>query len=84
MILNLDDSWNKNIEELNDTIKETFAKAVRSQVRFNSRSYLSQAQAIYLNSKAIYAHLIPDEYFPFLPIKSFFGIAKSNSLSVLK
>lgn len=60
MILNLDDSWNKNIEELNDTIKETFAKAVRSQVRFNSRSYLSQAQAIYLNSKAIYGNLIPD------------------------
>ena len=84
LILNLDDSWNKNIEEMNDSVKDTFSRHVRAQTRSGPRDYLSEAYSIYLNSKRIYRDLIPDEYFPLLPIKSFYGSLKSNTIAIMK
>lgn len=72
-MLGLDDGWVRNLEELEDTQKQTFAKVIKHQLRTVNRIFLKQAEKYYLNTKKCYKDLIPECYFPLLPMKSLFG-----------
>lgn len=59
LIISLDDGWARNVDELSDGQKDTFAKALRNQLRVSSRLYLTQAEQLYTSSKSFYGALIP-------------------------
>lgn len=84
LILGLDDGWSRNLDELEDTQLQIFAKVTRNQLRTSSSIFLKQAEKLYSNSKKNYKLLIPEQYYPLIPMKSLFSSSKSNVISILK
>ena len=72
------------MDELHDTQEEIFNKAIRNQLRSSPRAYLTEIYGYYNESKKIYEDLIPDSYYPLLPMKGFYGETKMNVISILK
>ena len=73
LILSLDDGWALNMEEFSDNQEATFSKVMRNQLVASSRQYLQHAHEMYMASKQFYKALIPESYYPLLPMKSLFG-----------
>ena len=72
------------MEEFDDNQEQTFSKTMRNQMKVSSREYLIYAHELYVGSKKFYKNMIPEAYYPLLPMKSLFGELKSNVIAILK
>ena len=85
IMLKLDDSYEKNLSELDLAPKDLFRRINPQGLKRKAGNYLEEIQIVYNNTKQFYMHYFPaEEMFPLLPEKAYYSLTKKWTIAFVK